>query len=447
LDGLPEEYDAFITSITSRLDPYTIEDIEALLFAQEERFEKHRSLENSLVQANVAYNNWTSTPTSTSVFRGHNVRGGRGFFQSHTNTKRYQSPRGPHPPWTDQSSSTAPARVQCQLCFKYGHTTLTCWTRSDIKGPSQISANATFFPSSSNPDHSEPSILGTPSTVQDPLWYPDTGATHHITHDPSVFSSTNTYTGNDFVQLGNGSGMPIHDFGSAFLSSSNSSHSFKLHNLLHVPSVNKNLISVSQFARDNGVFFEFFAGHCFVKNQVTREILLQGKIHDGLYVFPHLQQSMPPSVHMHPTVHTASTNTLLNNYDIWHQRLGHASSRVVHHIMRLQNITCNKHVAFCDACAKSKAHQLPFSRSLTSYNAPLQLVFVDIWGPSHTSSTNGSLYYIAFLDAFSQFTWFYLLHSKSEVTSVFLQFKLFAEKQTGFLSKLFKVIMQKNFLL
>jgi len=198
--------------------------------------------------------------------------------------------------------------------------------------------------------------LGTPSTVQDPLWYPDTGATHHITHDPSVFSSTNTYTGNEFVQLGNGLGMPIRDFGSAFLSSSNSSHSFKLHNLLHVPSVNKNLISVSQFARDNGVFFEFFADHCFVKNQVTRETLLQGKIHDGLYVFPHLQRSMPPSVHMHPTVHTASTSTLLNNYDIWHQRLGHASSRVVHHIMRLQNITYNKNVVYCDARAKSKAH-------------------------------------------------------------------------------------------
>jgi len=35
LDGLPEEYDAFITSITSQLDPYTIEDIESLPFAQE----------------------------------------------------------------------------------------------------------------------------------------------------------------------------------------------------------------------------------------------------------------------------------------------------------------------------------------------------------------------------------------------------------------------------
>jgi len=181
---------------------------------------------------------------------------------------------------------------------------------------------------SSHLDQSEPSILGTPSIVQDPLWYPDTGATHHITHDPSVFSSTNTYTSNDFVQPGNGSSMPIRDFGYAFLSSPSSSHFFKLHNLLHMPSINKNLLSVSQFARDNGMFFEFFADHCFVKNQVTKETLLQGKVHDGLYVFPHLRRSMPPFIHVQPSVNTAFSNIVVNNYDVWHQHLGHASTRI-----------------------------------------------------------------------------------------------------------------------
>ena len=47
----------------------------------------------------------------------------------------------------------------------------------------------------------ETSILGTPSTIQDPLWYHDIGATHHTTHDPFVFSNKNAYTGNYFVQL------------------------------------------------------------------------------------------------------------------------------------------------------------------------------------------------------------------------------------------------------
>lgn len=49
LDGLPDDYDSFITSITSRLDPYTIDEIESLLLAQEERFDKHKRVENSLI--------------------------------------------------------------------------------------------------------------------------------------------------------------------------------------------------------------------------------------------------------------------------------------------------------------------------------------------------------------------------------------------------------------
>ncbi|XP_020218432.1 uncharacterized protein LOC109801728 [Cajanus cajan] len=54
LDGLPEEFDSFITCITSRLDPYSVDDIEALLLAQEERFEKHRKTEQNFIQANTA---------------------------------------------------------------------------------------------------------------------------------------------------------------------------------------------------------------------------------------------------------------------------------------------------------------------------------------------------------------------------------------------------------
>jgi len=36
LDGLSEEYDNFVTSILSRVDPYTVEEIETLLLSQKE---------------------------------------------------------------------------------------------------------------------------------------------------------------------------------------------------------------------------------------------------------------------------------------------------------------------------------------------------------------------------------------------------------------------------
>jgi len=65
LDGLSDEYDGFITSILLCTDPYSVDDLEALLLAQEERFEKHKT-QSSLLQANTISGNVTVTnPTNS----------------------------------------------------------------------------------------------------------------------------------------------------------------------------------------------------------------------------------------------------------------------------------------------------------------------------------------------------------------------------------------------
>jgi len=45
LDSLSEDYDPFVASIMSRSEPYTINEIEALLLAQEERLAKPHSVD------------------------------------------------------------------------------------------------------------------------------------------------------------------------------------------------------------------------------------------------------------------------------------------------------------------------------------------------------------------------------------------------------------------
>jgi hypothetical protein len=46
-------------------------------------------------------------------------------------------------------------------------------------------------------------------------------------------------------------------------------------NLLRVPRIKKNLASVSQFAKDNNVYFEFYLNCCLVRDIRIKEILLQ----------------------------------------------------------------------------------------------------------------------------------------------------------------------------
>jgi histone deacetylase 1/2 len=54
-----------------------------------------------------------------------------------------------------------------------------------------------------------------------------------------------------------------------------------------------------------------------------------------------------------------------------------------------------------------------------------------MWGPSPTVSSQGYHYYITFVDAYSRFTWIYLLKSKSDVLPIFQQFKNMVELQLG----------------
>ncbi|KAL4298589.1 hypothetical protein AHAS_Ahas17G0016000 [Arachis hypogaea] len=54
LNGLPEEYTSFITTITARFSPVSIEELEALLMAHEELLDKYKRLDN-FVQTRVAH--------------------------------------------------------------------------------------------------------------------------------------------------------------------------------------------------------------------------------------------------------------------------------------------------------------------------------------------------------------------------------------------------------
>ena len=106
-----------------------------------------------------------------------------------------------------------------------------------------------------------------------------------MTLDPLNLMEKVDYGGSDKVIVGNGSGLHIHHVGNSSFYSNLSNKSLVLNKLLRVPAITKNLLSVSQFAKDNHVFFEFHPNYCCVKNQDTKEIILQGTTDNGLYKF------------------------------------------------------------------------------------------------------------------------------------------------------------------
>ena len=93
------------------------------------------------------------------------------------------------------------------------------------------------------------------SHPQTNTWYPDSGSSHHVTPNADNLHNRVPYAGQDQLYIGNGQGMKILSAGNSVLSSQ--PKSFALNNILHVPTITKNLLFVHQFTIENNVFIEF----------------------------------------------------------------------------------------------------------------------------------------------------------------------------------------------
>lgn len=102
--------------------------------------------------------------------------------------------------------------------------------------------------------------------VYDSNWYANLSASNHVTCDANYLTSKMNYSGEDQLQMGNGAGMDIMHFGNSILQSPNSNSVLHLKNILHSPSIKKNLISVSKCSQATMSFSNSILMH-LVKSQ------------------------------------------------------------------------------------------------------------------------------------------------------------------------------------
>ena len=93
-------------------------------------------------------------------------------------------------------------------------------------------------------------------------------------------NSKTEYTGHGKLAVGDGSTLSIPHIGTSYLPTCKP---LILIRLFLVPSIKKNLISISKFTSDNDVIVEFTSSHYYVEDKVTKIILLLYVLHDDLY--------------------------------------------------------------------------------------------------------------------------------------------------------------------
>ncbi|KAJ9542144.1 hypothetical protein OSB04_028650 [Centaurea solstitialis] len=332
LCGLGGSFETFSTAVRASRTPLLFWD----LLTQAEGHEMFLKSIHGTVAPPVVFTSQTLDTTFNRGRGGRFSRGGRG-----------RGRRSPH----------------CQLCRTNGHYANVCprLATYSTHAPTSDDALAKAF-------HAQCHVSST-----GPDWYVDSGATDHMISSSSSVTQAAPYSGPNQVSFGNGQVLPI-----SLIGQSSVNNTIRLRDVLVIPKITKNLLSVSKLTFDNNL-----------DDRTTRKVLAQGRCERGLYV---LSTS--------PRALFASTKSKLKaSFELWHSRLGHVSLDTIVLLNkqgRLSVTSLLPNPVVCSPCQKAKAHRLPFVLNEKCSLNILDLVHCDLWRPSPECSVDGYRYYVAF---------------------------------------------------
>ncbi|GKD64656.1 putative ribonuclease H-like domain-containing protein [Tanacetum coccineum] len=114
--------------------------------------------------------------------------------------------------------------------------------------------------------------------------------------------------------------------------------------------------------------------------------------------------------------------------NLWHRRLGHVNFKTMNKLVRGNLVRGLPLIFFeinqtCVACQKGKQHRASCKpKTVSSINQPLQMLNMDLFGPTFVKSLVKKMYCLVVTDDFSRFSWVFFLASKDETSEILKTF-------------------------
>ena len=111
---------------------------------------------------------------------------------------------------------------------------------------------------------------------------------------------------------------------------------------------------------------------------------------------------------------------------LWHKRLGHASFNLIDKLIKNDLVIGVPHISFnqdkiYNAGQLGKQTRKSFKlKNVVSTTRPLELLHLDLFGPTRTTSLGESRFGLVVVDDYSRFTWVLFLRHKDETFSSFV---------------------------
>ncbi|GJR86155.1 putative ribonuclease H-like domain-containing protein [Tanacetum coccineum] len=203
-----------------------------------------------------------------------------------------------------------------------------------------------------------------------------------------------------------------------------------------------NLFSVLQMCdKKNNVLFtetECLILSPYFKLLDESQVLLKVPRHNNMYSF-NLKNVVPSG-----GLTCLFAKAIIDESNLWHRRLGHVNFKTMNKLVRGNLVRGLPLKLFendntCVACHKGKQRKASCKTKLvSSISQPLQMLHMDLFGPTFVKSLNKKIYCLVVTDDFSRFSWVFFLASKDETSGILKTFITSIENQINHKVKLIR---------
>ena len=246
------------------------------------------------------------------------------------------------------------SKLKCFHCGKIGHIKRNCFLLNNNKYRKETANIACDDRVNVQKTKTDNFCFKASGKIKSDYWYIDSAATCHMTNNKQFFDEFNEdrskvylADGNFIESMGNGSGLLNCEI-------DNSNKSISVTDVLYVPKLDGNLLSVKQLT-NKGFNVSFVKNYCHIRKD--GETFASASIDEHLY-----------------KLNIANANKVLktmgeitNCIHFWHRILGHRDPEAIRAMVNknaaigIEISNCN-HRIVCEVCIKGKMASLPFPK-------------------------------------------------------------------------------------
>lgn len=234
-------------------------------------------------------------------------------------------------------------------------------------------------------------------------WFLDSGSTHHVCSDRSLFVTLEPAKGLDIVTA-NGDSLEIHGVGKCKFIVGNTEH--LLADAVYAPKVQDNYLSLSRFLRRGCcAIFDNFEGQLLAKIYDSDELVFTAQLtDDNMFTVIQMEEGR-----------LCAFRGDESDWQYWHRCLGHVNYAYLSKMKHLLDLGKAPTDRQCKECMCGKMHRLPFPSSSSLAEKPFELVYSDTSGKIRIPNVSNVNYFITFIDDYSRNTYVFFFKEKTDI--------------------------------